>query len=226
MEKWNKCAFPVDEEELYGRPCYGGLDLASTTDITALVLVFPPRSEDERFIVLPYFWLPEETLELRVRRDRVPYDLWAKGGSVIVTEGNVTNYGELETFVALLKDRFDLREIAFDRWNSTHIVQRLMDLGVAMVPFGQGFASMSASTKELMKLVLEEKLAHGGNEPLSWMADNVTVRKDPAGNLKPDKEKSTEKIDGIVALIMALDRALKGGGGIEDPYEHRGIVVL
>jgi len=99
-------------------------------------------------------------------------------------------------------------------------------MGITMVPFGQGFASMSSPTKELMKLVLEERLAHGGNEPLAWMADNVTVRKDPAGNIKPDKEKSTEKIDGIVALIMALDRAIKNGGGDESPYDTRGIIVI
>lgn len=226
MEKWNKCSFDVDEEELYGRACYGGLDLASTTDISALVLVFPPRDADEKYIVLPYFWLPEETIDFRVRRDKVPYDVWEKIGKVMVTEGNVTHYEELETFIGLLKDKFDIREIAYDRWNASQLVQRLGDMGLTMVPFGQGFASMSSPTKELMKLVLEERLAHGGNEPLSWMADNVTVRKDPAGNIKPDKEKSTEKIDGIVALIMALDRALKGGGGEESPYDTRGIIVL
>jgi phage terminase large subunit-like protein len=226
MDKWNKCAFPADEEDLYGRPCYGGLDLASTTDISALVLVFPPRDNTEKYVILPYFWLPEETLSLRVRRDRVPYDVWQKKGSVMVTEGNVTHYEELEAFVGLLKDKFDIKEIAYDRWNATQIVQRLSEMGITMVPFGQGFASMSSPTKELMKLVLEERLAHGGNEPLSWMADNVTVRTDPAGNVKPDKEKSTEKIDGIVALIMALDRAIKNGGGDESPYETRGIIVI
>ncbi|MCL2539678.1 MAG: terminase large subunit, partial [Oscillospiraceae bacterium] len=226
MEKWNRCSFPVDEEELYGRPCYGGLDLASTADITALVLVFPPRDNDEKYIVLPFFWLPEETLELRVRRDRVPYDLWHQAGKVMVTEGNVTHYEELETFVGLLKDKFDIKEIAYDRWNATQIVQRLGDMGITMVPFGQGFASMSSPTKELMKLVLEGRLAHGGNEPLSWMADNVTVRKDPAGNIFFNEKATTEKIDGIVALIMALDRALKGGGIEESPYDTRGVIWL
>jgi len=226
MDKWNKCSFAVDVEDLYGRVCYGGLDLASTTDITALVLVFPPRSSDEKYIVLPYFWLPEETLALRVRRDKVPYDLWVKDDKVMVTEGNVAHYEEIETFVGLLKDKFDIKEIAYDRWNAAQIVQRLGEMGTTMVPFGQGFASMSSPTKELMKLVLEERLAHGGNEPLSWMADNVTVRKDPAGNIKPDKEKSTEKIDGIVALIMAFDRAIKNGGGEESPYDTRSIIVL
>ncbi len=226
MEKWNRCSFAINEEEQYGRACYGGLDLASTTDITAFVLVFPPRSIDEKYIILPYFWLPEETLEFRVRRDHVPYDLWYKAGKVLVTEGNVTHYEELETFIGLLKDKFDIKEIAYDRWNAAQIVQRLGEMGITMVPFGQGFASMSSPTKELMKLVLEERIAHGGNEPLAWMADNVTVRTDPAGNIKPDKEKSTEKIDGIVALIMALDRAIKNSGEAGSPYDTRGIILL
>lgn len=225
MEKWNNCKFAIDEEDLYGRVCYGGLDLASTVDITALVLVFPPRTSDEKYIVFPYFWLPEETLELRVRRDHVPYDLWHKAGLVMVTEGNVTHYEEIETFVGLLKEKFDIKEIAYDRWNAAQIVQRLGEMSITMVPFGQGFASMSSPTKELMKLVLEQRLNHGGNEPLAWMADNVTVRTDPAGNIKPDKEKSTEKIDGIVALIMALDRAIKNAG-FSSPYDTRGIIVL
>jgi phage terminase large subunit-like protein len=226
MEKWNRCDSPVSEEELLGRVCYGGLDLASTTDITALVLVFPPRNNEEKYIVLPYFWLPEETLDLRVRRDGVPYDLWERAGKIMVTEGNVTHYEELETFIGLLKEKFDIREIAYDRWNATQIVQCLGDMSITMVPFGQGFASMSSPTKELMKLVLEERLAHGGNEPLTWMADNVTVRTDPAGNIKPDKAKSTEKIDGIVALIMALDRAIRNEGEDSSPYDTRGIIVL
>jgi phage terminase large subunit-like protein len=144
----------------------------------------------------------------------------------MVTEGNVTHYEELETFIALLNEKFNIKEIAYDRWNATQIVQHLTDAGLTMIPFGQGFASMSAPTKELMKLVLEERIAHGGNEPLAWMADNVTVRTDPAGNIKPDKEKSTEKIDGIVALIMALDRALKHGGNGGSIYDTRGIILI
>jgi phage terminase large subunit-like protein len=227
MRKWNACAFPVNEDELRGRECYGGLDLSSTTDITAFVLVFTPSVSDGKYVVLPYFWLPDETLDLRVKRDRVPYDVWQKKGLIMTTEGNVVHYEEIETFIGLLKDKYDIKEIAYDRWAATMLVQRLTDAGLCMVPFGQGFASMSSPTKELMKLVLEERLAHGGNAPLAWMADNMTVRTDPAGNIKPDKEKSTEKIDGIVALIMALDRAVKGGGGnAGSVYDERGILVI
>jgi phage terminase large subunit-like protein len=226
MQKWNACNFPIDESELYGRPCYAGLDLSSTTDITALVLVFPPRDSDERYVVLPYFWLPEETLELRVRRDHVPYDIWKKKGLITTTEGNVIHYEEIETFLSVLQGKYDIKEIAFDRWGSDMLVQRLTAQGLTMVQFGQGFVSMSAPSKDLMKLVLEEKIAHGGNEPLAWMMDNVVVRTDPAGNIKPDKSKQNEKIDGVVALIMALDRAIKGGGDIGSIYDRRGILWI
>jgi phage terminase large subunit-like protein len=221
MAAWNKCAFPVDEGFLRGRECYGGLDLSSTTDITAFALVFPPKNADERYAVLPYFWLPEDTLELRSRRDKVPYPAWVGQEKFFVTEGNVVNYEQIETFIKACAERYDLKEVAYDRWNATACVQHLTDEGLNMVPFGQGFASMSGPTKELMKLVLEEKLAHGGNEPLAWMADNISVRTDPAGNIKPDKEKSTEKIDGVVALIMALDRSIRHEGAHGSVYDER-----
>ena len=116
MEKWDQCAFAVNEEELEGRVCYGGLDLSSTTDITAFVLVFPPLDEEDKFQLLPYFWIPEETLELRVRRDHVPYDVWERQGFLQTTEGNVVHYGYIEKFIERLGERFNIREIAFDRW--------------------------------------------------------------------------------------------------------------
>jgi phage terminase large subunit-like protein len=236
MDKWDKCNFPVDIGELYGRECYGGLDLSSSTDITAFVLVFPPRQRDAapdaaspdldgKYIILPYFWVPEETLSLRVRRDHVPYDIWEKEGSIKTTDGNVIHYDFIEKFIEELGQKFNIKEIAFDRWGATQMTQDLADLGFTVVPFGQGFASMSPPTKELMKLTLEERIAHGGNEPLRWMMDNIYIRTDPAGNIKVDKEKSTERIDGAVATIMALDRAIKRGGGEECVYDTRGLIV-
>ncbi len=227
MEKWDACAFPVDERELIGRECYGGLDLSSTTDITALVLVFPPRSEDERYILLPYFWIPEENMRLRVRRDHVPYDVWEQQGFLKTTEGNVIHYGFIEKFIDELGIRYNIREIAFDRWEAIQMVQNLEGLGFTVVPFGQGYKDMSPPSKELMKLTLEQKLAHGGHPVLRWMMDNIFVRTDPAGNIKPDKEKSTEKIDGAVATVMALDRAIRNGGnGGSSVYDDRGILVF
>ena len=225
MDKWDECGGVVDPYALEGRACYAGLDLSSTSDLTALVLVFPPTSEDEPYIALPFFWLPEETLSLRVRRDHVPYDQWAKRGFIRTTEGNVVHYGFIERFICELGERYDIREIAHDRWNATMMVQTLEDDGFTMVPFGQGFKDMSPPTKELMRLVLEHRLCHGGHPVLRWNMDNAYVRTDPAGNLKLDKEKSTEKVDGAVALVMALDRAMKNQGG-DSVYNHRGLIVL
>jgi len=226
MEKWDKCAFKVDPEKLKGRVCYGGLDLSSTTDITAFVLVFPPVDEDDKFHILPHFWIPEDNLDLRVRRDHVNYDLWQKQGFLKTTEGNVVHYGFIESFIEELGTQYNIREIAFDRWGAVQMTQNLEGLGFTVVPFGQGFKDMSPPTKELMKLTLEEKIAHSGHPVLRWMMDNIFIRTDPAGNIKPDKEKSTERIDGAVALIMALDRAIRHGGNHGSVYDDRGILVL
>ena len=227
MEKWDACDFPVDPEELEGRVCYGGLDLSSTSDLTAFVLVFPPEDDDEPYYILPYFWLPEETLELRVRRDHVNYDVWEKQGYIQTTEGNVVHYGYIEKFIESLGERYNIREIAFDRWGAVQMVQNLEGMGFTVVPMGQGFASMSPPTKELMKLTLEKKLAHGGHPVLRWNMDNIFIRTDPAGNIKADKAKSTEKIDGAVACIMALDRAIRCGNDTsESVYDSRGLLIF
>ena len=225
MDKWDACKASFDESDLLGRVCYGGLDLSSTSDLTAFVLVFPPASEDEPYYVLPYFWLPEETLPLRVRRDHVMYDVWAKQRYLQTTEGNVVHYGFIEQFICHLNEKFNIREIAYDRWNSGMMVQALQDDGFTMVPFGQGFKDMSNPTKDLMRLVLEKSIRHNGHPVLRWNMDNIFVRTDPAGNLKIDKEKSTEKVDGAVALVMALDRAEKSnnGGSI---YDTRDMLML
>lgn len=227
MEKWDLCNFAVNEEELKGRVCYGGLDLSSTTDITAFVLVFPPLDEDDKFQILPYFWLPEDNLDLRVKRDHVNYDLWKKQGYIMTTEGNVVHYGFIEKFIEDLGEIYNIREIAFDRWGAVQMVQNLEGMGFTVVPFGQGFKDMSPPTKELMKLTLERKIAHGGHPVLRWMMDNIFIRTDPAGNIKADKEKSTEKIDGVIATIMALDRAIRCGNDTsESVYDDRGLIVF
>jgi phage terminase large subunit-like protein len=226
MDKWDACGGVVKPYELEGRICYAGMDLASTSDLTAFVLVFPPVDEEEPYMVLPFFWLPEETLPLRVRRDHVMYDQWEKQGFLKTTEGNVVHYGFIQKFINDLGERYNIREIAYDRWNATMMVQSLEDEGFTMVPFGQGFRDMSPPTKELMRVVLEHKLAHSGHPVLRWNMDNVFVRMDPAGNLKIDKQKSTEKVDGAVALVMALDRAMKNQGGSGSVYDDRDFLIL
>lgn len=227
MDKWDKCAFAVNEDDLRGRVCYGGLDLSSTTDITAFVLVFPPLDEEDKYVIIPYFWIPEDTLDLRVKRDRVPYDVWERQGYLQTTEGNVIHYGYIEKFIESLGERFNIREIAFDRWGAVQMVQNLEGMGFTVVPFGQGFKDMSPPTKELMKLTLEQRIAHGGHPVLRWNMDNIFVRTDPAGNIKADKEKSTEKIDGAIATIMALDRAIRcGNNNCASVYDDRGLLFI
>ena len=159
-------------ENLKGRDCYAGLDLSSTSDITALVLIFPPRHEGENYQVLPFFWLPEDTLALRSRRDHVLYDVWEKQGFLLTTEGNVVHYGFIERFIEKLSTIYH----------------------------------------------------NGGHPVLKWMAQNVVMRQDPSGNIKPDKEKSVEKIDGIVATIMALDRCIRHQKNDGSIYDERGIL--
>ncbi|QZT30279.1 terminase large subunit [Streptococcus suis] len=215
---------PIQYENLKGRSCYAGLDLSSTSDITALVLVFPPRFEEENYIVLPYFWLPEDTLELRCRRDHVLYDIWERQGYIKTTEGNVVHYGFIEKFIEELSEIYHIKEIAYDRWNATQMVQNLEGMGLTLVPFGQGYKDMSPPSKELYKLMMEGKIQHGGHPVLKWMGQNVVMRQDPAGNIKPDKEKSVEKIDGIVALIMGLDRCIRHQIDEGSVYDERGIL--
>lgn len=227
MDRWDACSFAVSEDDLEGRICYGGLDLSSTTDITAFVLVFPPQDEEDKYSILPYFWVPEDTLDLRVKRDHVPYDLWERQGLLMTTEGNVVHYGFIEKFIEELGTRFNIREIAFDRWGAVQMVQNLEGMGFTVVPFGQGFKDMSPPTKEFMKLTLEGRIAHGGHPVLRWNMDNIFIRTDPAGNIKADKEKSTEKIDGAIATIMALDRAIRcGNDNTASVYDSRGILFI
>ena len=218
---------PIVMQDLIGRECYGGLDLSSTDDITAFVLVFPPRTEDEKYILLPYFWIPEDTIPVRVRRASVPYDVWRQQGYINATEGNVIHYGFIEKFIERLGEKYHIMNIAFDRWGATQMTQDLEGMGFTVVPFGQGYASMSPPTKEFYKLMMEGRIVHGGNPVLRWMAGNVVVDTDPAGNIKCTKAKSAEKIDGIVAAIMAIDQCIRHQvepqGSV---YDERGLFVF
>lgn len=222
MHKWDACAGTMNAADLLGKPCFAGLDMASTTDITALVLVFPLPGA---YAVLPWFWIPKDSAHERERRAKVPYLLWAKQGLMEMTEGNVCDYDVIRRRIGEIGKQYNIREIAIDRWNSTQLQTQLAGDGFTVIPFGQGFASMSGPTKEIEKLVLGGKLVHFGNPVLRWMAGNVTVATDAAGNFKPDKEKSTEKIDGIVASIMGLGRALVSPAA-KSVYDARGIIVL
>lgn len=211
-ERWRACSAPVGAAALIGRTCYAGLDLSSTTDLAALVLLFPDA--DGGYDVLPFFWVPSENLRRRRERDGVPYDDWARSGFIETTEGDVVDYDRIHERLRDLAARYAIQEIAYDRWNATHLITQLQGDGATVVPIGQGFSSLSAPSRELEKLVLARALRHGGHPVLSWCALNCVAETDAAGNVKPSKKLSTERIDGAVALVMALARAmLQRGAG-------------
>jgi len=226
IELWDACAHPVDLEELQGRDCYGGLDLASTGDIAACVLVFPPQNYGDRWHVVPRLYCPREGIRTRSRRDGVPYDQWADQGYLVATEGNVIDYAFIREAIHQDAERFRIKRIAFDRWNSTHLVQELQADGFEMVGFGQGYASMAAPVRELEKLIRGDELAHGGHPVLRWMCSNIAPAVDPAGNTKFDKGRSGDKIDGMVALAMALGIAIADEVQGPSVYETRGVLTL
>ncbi len=216
-------------KSLRGKKCYGGLDLASSTDITALVLIF--RDDEGSYDILPFFWIPKNNAIERVRRDKVPYHDWIKAGFIQTTAGNIVDYAYIEKKIKRLSEFFDLKMIAYDRWNSSDLVRRLTDDEVTeMIPFGQGFASMSTPTRQVEILSLQQKLKHFNNPVLGWMLSNCVLRHDAADNIKVDKGTSSEKVDGIVALVMALGVAIKDFKEDEKDktsiYENKGLFDL
>ena len=228
MDKYDLCAETIDMESLAGRRCYGGLDLASTEDIAAFVLVFPPDDENGKYIVLPFFWIPADNVERRVRFSHVPYDGWVKQGYLNTTEGNVIHYDFIEQKIAELRCIYDIKEIAYDLWGAVQMSQNLQAIGgFELISYQQSFKSLSPPSRELMRLVLCGRLIHGGHPVLRWMFDNVFVETDSADNIRPSKKKSSEKIDGAVATIMALDRAVRSMAK-PDPNASvkRGIFIL
>ncbi len=238
IRDWDKGNEAVARADLQRKPCYAGLDLSSTRDLSALSLVFPLydelplNAENESasrdvYKILPFFWIPEENMREREARDQVPYSVWIREGFITATPGNVIDYKFIFEALKKLREEFDILEIAYDRWGASKLTQDLQEASFNMVPFGQGFGSMSAPSKELERLVLSGRIHHGGNPILRWNADNVVTVSDAAGNIKPDKAKSNKRIDGIVAAIMGLDRAIRhnqnAGTSI---YESRGFASM
>lgn len=203
-----------------GRVWYAGLDLSSTVDLSAFVMVSQAEHTDDcPYDVVPFFWCPEEGIETRGRRDLVPYPEWKKSGHLVATPGATVDYEFIEAKIRELHERHQIREVAYDRWGAANLVQRLEKLGLTIAEFGQGYQSMSAPSKELERLVRGRLIRHGGHPVLDWMAGNAVVQLDAAGNIKPVKNKSTERIDGIVALVMAIARASVRAG--RSVYEDR-----
>lgn len=208
MHLWDAGAEAIDPETLRGRECYAGLDLAKVNDLSAFVLAFPPVDEGEKWKVLPWFWVPEDDIHTRAHRDRVPYDVWRRQKHLFATPGNTTDYEYIKAKIIELAGLYDIKEIALDRTFAGEIIQWLQGEGMTITPFGQGFLSMSPPTIELMRMLKAGEIQHGGHPVLRWNASNLAVAQDEAGNMKPDKAKSTERIDGIAALAMALGRAI------------------
>jgi len=202
--QWQACNAEAFPEDLLGLECFGGLDLASTLDIAAFVAAFPDPAGN--LDVVCRFWIPAENVAERVRRDRVPYDVWIRDGWLIATPGNVIDYGWIRKEIGEFADKHDLLEIGVDRWNASQLLVWLDQDGIDTVATSMTMGTLSDATKALEGLVRSGKLAHGDNPILRWMAANTAVMEDSNGNMKPDKKAATEKIDGIVALILAIDR--------------------
>lgn len=223
-DAWMKCVGTMSPADLKGCACWGGLDLSNVADITAYVLLF---HENDRFQLLPFFWIPEEKMQEKVRKENINYDKWVAEGCVTVTPGNVIDYDFVKADILRIVADYDLKTSAYDRWNASQTIIDLQNEGMECNPFGQGYGSMSAPTKEFEKAVLTGKVEHFGNPVLRWMLSSTVVKTDPAGNIKPDKEKSTQKIDGIVAAIMALGEWMTAQANDEsNPYENRGLLTL
>ncbi len=223
-DRWQQCnQISQDEllEKVKGQQCWGAIDLSTTKDISVFALLF----KLDKFYFLPFFFLPGMTMIERVRRDHVNYDKWIREGWVIETDGDVVDYDVMRAKINELAKKYKIKSIQYDRWNSSQLVTNLMSDGANMQPFGQGYQSMSNPTKELEKYILKKEFEFGGNPVMRWMNSNIEIRKDEAGNYKIDKKKSSEKVDGMVTLVMSLGGFMTDRGPVSI-YDTRGILTI
>jgi len=225
LDFWDLCKDSIDIERLHGRECYGGLDLSSKIDMTSFVLLFPPDDINKKWIILPWFWLPEDNLKDRVSHDKVPYDIWQQQGFLNTTPGNVIDYKFIEEFIIDLADKFDIKEIGYDPWNAMQTAVRLEDEGMTLVEVRQGAKSMSPPMKEIEQLTMGKKIIHGGHPILRWNVGNVYVKMDENENIRPVKGKGTERIDGLVAMVNAMNRGILQENH-ESIYNERGLASI
>lgn len=252
MDHWDLCGSANDSldkvvarlkrwrKRLLGETCYAGIDLASTGDITALLLAFPQEQDatgHRDFVWLPWFFCPEEAIEIRSKKDKVPYDIWRDKGLLIATPGEVTDYAVIRALISgyngdgtetddCINDNYDLQELTFDPWNSSYLVSQLLGDGVPMVKHRQGWISMTGPTHEFNILLKQHRIKHLGNPILRWMAENVRLSEYTGGGVKPDRELSAGKIDGIIAGIMGNGRAVVALGEMQGPGSGGGLTVL
>tara|TARA_Y100000401_G_scaffold5734_1_gene3881 strand:+ start:1736 stop:3280 length:1545 start_codon:yes stop_codon:yes gene_type:complete len=221
-KEWLLCKEKINYDELKGMKCWGGLDLASTRDISAFVLVF---KKDEKFIILPKFFIPEDNAYKRYEKDKIDYPTWIRQGYIDGTNGDVCDYEYIKKTIMDLGEKYNIQSISYDRWNATQLVLSLQDEGFEMDGFGQGYRSMSAPTKEFEKLILGQQIIHDGNPVMTWMMNNVSIMEDPAGNIKCARNKSKEKIDGVIATIMGLGNFMTQED-IDSVYNQRGLLII
>lgn len=225
LSKWDEGKAPVNIDELRGMKCWGGLDLSSSVDLSAFVLLFKLQ---DRFKVLPWFFMPKENIAEREHRDAVMYQTWVEQGLITATEGDLIDYNVIQSRIEDAKELFDLQQIGFDPYNSTQIITGLESkYGKSskpfMVPVRQGMLTLSPPTKEFERLVLGKKIEHGGNPVLRWMIGNTSTESDAADNIKPIKKRGTARIDGVIGMITALERYMRTPGPKESVYEKRDI---
>lgn len=230
LESWNRNAGMVDEAKLAGREAYGGLDLASTSDLSALCWLFPD-DENGGFDAVWRLWTPEDNVDALDQRTAGAASVWVREGLLVATPGNVADYDYIRLQIDRDMDAFDVRSIGFDPWNATPLTNKLLEDDAPMVKVRQGFITMSPPLKELQRLLLKGSpesplLRHGGNPAVTWMVDNLAVAMDPAGNVKPDKARSAEKIDAVSALVTALSEAMTREVPVRSAYEDGDLEVV
>lgn len=213
---WMACAAMLGD--LKGRPCYGGLDLGWSDDLAAFVLLFPPQSPGEKYKVLVWYWLPEGAIAKR--RHKVPYDLWVERGLIRPTQGASADFAKIEADILALSHEYNILEIGYDEWQARQMAQSLEGYGLVMIALRQGFQDMSYPVQELSTLIANRQIEHDGNAVLEWNVSNVIMDQDPSGHFRPVKKKSKEKIDGLVALLMAVRQ-----GRFNEGYFQGGISV-
>tara|TARA_R110000751_G_scaffold275842_1_gene376770 strand:+ start:84 stop:1625 length:1542 start_codon:yes stop_codon:yes gene_type:complete len=221
-EEWMACHQDFDYSTLDNMQCWGGLDLGSTRDLTCLTLLF---NVDGKFVFIPYIFIPEENAKKRSARDGVDYVAWLRDGHIFGTPGDVADYSFIRKKINDLSKKYRIQSICYDRWNASQLVIDLQNDGATLDPFGQGFVSMSMPTKTLEAEILSKNIIHNNNPCMNWCLSNVALQEDGAGNIKVAKNKSKEKVDPVVALVMALGSHLTTESG-DSIYDTRGVLMV
>jgi phage terminase large subunit-like protein len=230
LADWDRNASIVDESKLAGRECYGGLDLASTSDLCALCWLFPD-DEAGGYDAVWRLWTPLDNLPRLDKRTAGLVSTWVRSGVLATTPGNVADYDWIKAAIGKDLDRFDVRSLGYDPWNATQLTNDLTEDGAPLVKVRQGYVTMSPPLKELQRLLLAGTaevplVRHGGNPAVRWMVDNLAVATDPAGNVKPDRQRAADKIDGVAALVDALSEAMTRTAPKRSAYEDDELVVV